>query len=202
MKIGARRSALAARLPKATVLYSVCKRIFWCFFRMFVVLIGLNSVPSRGEEADLFARCGVEESRNRSGDIVVFSKLEAKQTIVDKATKNLSRVQFISGHAYETPMIKFQNNNKFGVSALALGFSESGTIKKCSRNPKDYQAVFLCKSAIAGLGVGSGEYGSLDCRTEAKSWRGHDFCIIGFSPSFDVVSGGLVESMESLGMCD
>lgn len=168
-------------------------------------LVGL--LPCQPVMADIksqsrLERCGISAEQDRSGKVVFFNKGKSKNTIVEKTLQNFSRIEFRVGHKYEKPGVALQNNNKFGVSAVALGFTENGTIQSCSSDPKKYDAVFLCRSIVPGVGIGAGEYGLLDCNVTAKAGSGRDFCIIGFTPEFESAGLGLAVAMDSLGMCD
>lgn len=155
-----------------------------------------------GDSSALIERCGIEEERNRTGNALVYGETITKKAKVDKTVKRLKQVTYLTGHKFESPRIEFQNDNSFGISSLVLGFGKHGAISKCSDAPSDYLRVVVCQSALTGMGVGSGEYGVLDCDRAAKPFFGHDFCIIGFSPNFDLISGGLAQSINGRDKCE
>lgn len=151
---------------------------------------------------NLLERCEITAKQNISGRPTFYNKAGVKGTIVETAVRNLKNVDFRFGHTYAQPSVSFENGNKFGIYALALGFFPFDTIKKCSSNPQDYEAVFICRGVVPGVGVGAGESGSLDCSMNAKAATEHDFCIIGFTPEFESTGAGLAKAMDALGMCE
>lgn len=173
--------------------------------RLVLFLLIFGSVGAQAADGssreELLVRCDITAKQDLTGRPAFFNKTGAKNTIVEKTISNLKQVDFRFGHAYKNPSISFKNGNKFGIYALALGFSPYDTIKSCSPNPNDYQAVFICRGAVPGIGVGANENGSLDCSLNAKAATEHDFCIIGFTPEFESAGAGLAKAMDSLGMC-
>lgn len=145
-------------------------------------------------------RCGIEEGRNNSGDIVILSKSPTRTSIVEKTIDKLADVHMVRGFSYQQPRIEFKNQNKFGISALGIGVVD-GDMPDCSFSPRDYKSTYLCKSTIPGVGVPAGETGVLDCEPQLRSDKWSGYCIIGFAPDFNSVSGGLAEAMDKLGLC-
>lgn len=146
-------------------------------------------------------RCGIKESRNNSGDIVILSRSSTRTSIVEKTIDKLANVHMVRGFSYQQPRIEFKNNNKFGISALGIGVT-NGAMKDCSANPNEYKSTYLCKSMLPGVGVGSGETGALDCEPRLREDKWSGYCIIGFAPDFNAVGGGLAEAMDKLKLCD
>ena len=173
-------------------------------FMLASVLISCAVVQAADDSVQekLLTRCDITAKQNLTGSVTIYSKLMAKQTIVDKTVKNLKDVDFRFGHAHTNPWISFKNNNKYGVYAVALGFYPQDTKRACSRDPKDYQAVLFCRGLVPGIGVGAGESGRLECSMKAKAATEHDFCVIGFTPEFESAGAGLAKAMDALGMCD
>lgn len=172
---------------------------------VLVMVLGIyNNISAASGNVDrlLLMRCDITAKQDLTGSVVIYSKAKSKQTIVEKTIRNLNDVEFRFGHAHTNPWIAFKNGNKYGVYALALGFFEQGSMKKCSPNPKDYQAVLFCRGLVPGIGVGAGETGRLECSMKAKAATEHDFCIIGFTPEFESTGAGLAKAMDSLGMCE
>lgn len=188
---------------RQTVLFLHCRKvanlIVATVMSMFIVEYSNAGAESKYEQ---LTRCNITAEQNRTGRAVFFNRSEKKSTVVEKTVNKLSRIQFDIGHNFSKPRVSFQNDNKFGISALALGFAPVNSAVNCAKNPKDYEAVFLCRSIVPGLGVAAGEYGSLDCNDAAKEVEGYEFCVIGFTPDFSLADGGLAEAMNRLGMCD
>lgn len=153
-------------------------------------------------KVDLLKRCDITAKQDLTGSVTIYSKAVKRKTIVENTVAKLGDVDFRFGHAHTNPWISFKNNNRYGVYALALGFFEQGTMRSCSRNPKDYQAVLFCRGLIPGIGVGAGESGRLECSMKAKAATEHDLCIIGFTPEFVSAGAGLAKAMDQLGMCE
>lgn len=182
---------MGLQLKKEKFSFALALTIFCCSLTAFAQDL---SGPLR--------RCDITAEQNKTGSVVIYSKAVKKKTIVENTVAKLNDVDFRFGHAYTNPWVSFKNGNKYGVYALALGFFEQGTLSKCSRNPKDYQAVLFCRGLLPGIGVGAGESGRLECSMKAKAATEHDFCIIGFTPEFESTDAGLANAMDVLGMCD
>lgn len=152
-------------------------------------------------KSTLAERCGIDEAKNTSGNIVILSKSPTGTSIVEKTIDNLEDVHLILGFSYQQPRIQFKNTNKFGISALGIGVADR-LMKTCSTNISDFKSTYLCKSVVPGVGVAPGEQGVLDCETRLRTdqWKG--YCIIGFAPDFDSLDGGLANAMNKLKLCD
>lgn len=174
--------------------------LYVCLAVFFYWPVTAISKPTAPEKA-LSERCGIKESRNSSGDIVILNLSSTRTSIVEKTIDKLEDVHMVRGFSYQQPRIEFRNKNKFGISALGIGVVD-GDMPVCSSSPKDYKATYLCKSTIPGVGVAAGETGSLDCEPRLRSDKWSGYCIIGFAPDFNSVGGGLADAMDKLHLCN
>lgn len=177
-----------------------CVAIFPCLLACICWPVMVISGPTTATKT-LAERCGIEEAKNTTGDLVILSRSSSKLTIVEKTIDKLVDVELVMGKSYQQPRIQFKNQNKFGISALGIGVVD-GDMPDCSSSPRDYKSTYLCKSTIPGVGVPAGETGVLDCEPRLRSDKWSGYCIIGFAPDFNAVGGGLAEAMDKLKLCD
>lgn len=174
--------------------------MFACLFACVYWPVTASSSPTDTKKT-LAERCGIQEGKNTTGDLVILSRSPSKLTIVEKTIDKLVDVELVMGKSYQQPRIQFKNQNNFGISALGIGVVDAD-MPDCSFSPRDYKSTYLCKSTIPGVGVPAGETGLLDCEPRLRSDKWSGYCIIGFAPDFNSVGGGLAEAMNKLRLCE
>jgi len=94
--------------------------------------------------------------------------------------------------------VSFQNTNNFGVSVIALGFTNATS---CSNNEQEYLYTTFCRGGSTENGVGGISFGSLNCGELPKDAIGMRYCLIGFSPLYDKFDSSLLDFVEKNGLC-
>lgn len=176
-----------------------CATMFACLSCFYWPVSAIGSTTTANKT--LVERCGIEEGKNTTGDLVILSRSPSRLTIMEKTIDRLVDVKLVMGYSYQQPRIQFKNKNKFGISALGIGVVD-GDMPDCSLSPRDYKSTYLCKSTVPGVGVAAGETGVLDCDPRLRSDKWSGYCIIGFAPDFNSVGGGLAEAMNNLRLCN
>ncbi len=139
------------------------------------------------------AKCGISITSNGDFELKELRLGNEYEESTSQYLNLIKNAQFDKG----MQKISFQNNNKFGVVALRIGFIKG---KVCSNDSTAYEAIVSCTGYRSGA-VTPSSYGSLSCDRSPSNAGQYGYCLIGIAPQVQDLNDQL-DFFETRGMCN